>query len=114
MPKANIDAIEAQNIRIATAREEKEKRAKLRAIEIAAEEAREARIKQLQGRAKRDAQNDAMPARESQETDELEATTREEPYLPPSDPSFLIGKSKKSTRPKFIPDFDPDEVPPLE
>ena len=75
MPKANIDAIEAQNIRFATAREEKEKRAKLRAIEIASEEAREVRIKQLKGRAKRDAQNDAMPAREGQETDESEAAT---------------------------------------
>jgi len=40
--------------------------------------------------------------------------------LPAHDPSFLIKKSanqSKAAHPKkemFVPDFDPDEVPPLE
>ncbi len=58
-----------------------------------------------------------MPAGAAQK--EEEKKNEETGYLPASDPSFLIQKSKDQTKsaPKnemFVPDFDLDEVPDLE
>ena len=53
-PKVNCDQIEAQRIRTEEYKAEWSRKAKLRAMEMAEEEAREARIKELKERAKRD------------------------------------------------------------
>ena len=91
---------------------------------MAEEEAREARIKELQERARRDAARDAGepdPVEEETKTaEETNTNQKAQPYKPPSDPSFLIEKSanqQPSAKPQkeaFVPDFDLDEVPPLE
>ena len=136
MPKINCDMIAAQKKNFALIREEREKKAKLRAIEVAEEEAREARINQLQKRARQDAASEEAylfgdgddeeekkieePADASMSTDKSAATVSPaERYLHPSDPAFLIQKSstQKGAKPKkeaFVCDFDEDEVPPLE
>lgn len=96
-------------------REEKATKAKLKALEMAQEEAREARIKELQERGKRDAEIDAQIGSRSAAAAVAANQKSDEPYLHPSDPSFLIGKRPdKPKKEAFVPDFDPDEVPPLE
>ena len=74
---------------------------------MAEEEAREKRIAQLQARARKDAANDAAAA-----------SNEETKYERASEPSQFISKSKNQSKaPKqeeFVPDFDLDEVPPLE
>ena len=64
----------------------------------------------MQERARKDALADSNTGTAAEEQKE-----EAEPYLPPSDPSFLIGKRpEKQNKEEFVPDFDVDEVPPLE
>ena len=116
MPRANFDQLQVDQKKKDMMRTENQQRAKLRAIEIAEEEAREERIQMLKARNRRDA---AIARGEQPEEEQKTATTgAAEPYLPPSDPSFLIGKrpNQKNAPAKdaFVPDFDEDEVPDLE
>ena len=128
MPKVNIDQIQVDQKRMEAHKAEWSKKAKLRALEIAEEEAREARIAELQQRARRDAARDRGepdPAEQEEETktgsnDQSAAATAAPPYKPASDPSFLIEKSanqkpsQRAPKEEFEPDFDLDEVPDLE
>ena len=75
--------------------EANEKRAKLRALELAEEEAREERIRMIQARTKRDQAVDAgeNPVEEEEKKDtERETRSRQQqvPYMHPSDPSLII------------------------
>ena len=90
MPKAQIDAIRAQQIKSETHKEEFSRRSKLRLLEMQEEEAREARILELKARAKKDAARDRgeLPP-EEEKKDRVGAAG----YKPASDPSFLIEKS---------------------
>ena len=120
MPKADCDHIAGENIRHATAREEHAARAKVRALEIADEEAREARIHELQARARGDAARDRGAAGEDEEgktaeTSSAAGSEAARPFVHPSDPNFLIGERPAAPKKEaFVPDFDEDECPPLE
>ena len=70
MPKVNCDQIEAQIIRTEAYKAEWSKKAKLRALEMAEEEAREARIAELKARAKRDEARDRGELVEETKADE--------------------------------------------
>ena len=95
MPKADYDELRAQIRRNKEDREMMKHRAKMRALEIEEEEARERRIAELQLRARKDAEEDdkIFTGAAKQNADEEEVKRIEpkaEPYCPPSDPSFLI------------------------
>ena len=94
MPKASITEFEAKNMRMQKVKEEKEQEDKLKALEKAQKEGIE-KQKEL--------------ARELK-------MKEEEEKLNPHDPDFLIRESKAKEQEKrmFLPDFDENEVPPLE
>lgn len=115
MPRANFDQLQVDQKKKDSMRSENAQRAKLRAIEMAEEEAREERIQMLKARNRRDA---AIARGEEPEEEQKSTENQRQPYLHPSDPSFLIGKrpnqKNEPAKEAFVPDFDEDEVPPLE
>ena len=97
MPKASISEVEARNMRIEMAKEEKKNEEKLRQLEKAQEEGRE----------------------KQKEIDRRRQEEREQESKRVNDPEFIIreSKNKKEQEPPkrmFVPDFDESEVPPLE
>jgi len=118
MPKADCDVIAGENIRHAAMREDHAARTKLRALEIADEEAREVRIRELQARARGDAARDRrQPDEQAASTENSSAAANDAatPYVHPSDPKFFIEKRPaEEKKAAFIADFDLDEVPDLE
>ena len=94
MPKASITEYEAKNMRMMKKKDEKDQEDKLKALEKAQKEGIE-KQKEL--------------AREFKRNEEEEKKNRE-------DPDFLIRESRHEQEAKrmFLPDFDEDEVPPLE
>ena len=95
MPKASISELEAKNMRIQKAKEEKDQEDKLRALEKTQKEGIE---------------------KQKELAKELRKKEEEEEKSNPHDPDFLIRESKAKEQEKrmFLPDFDEDEVPPLE
>ena len=94
MPKASITEYEAKSMRMMKMKDEKDQEDKIKALEKAQKEGIE-KQKEL--------------AREFKRSEEEEKKNRE-------DPDFLIRESRHEQEAKrmFLPDFDEDEVPPLE
>ena len=85
MPRVNADMIQAQQIKTEIYKTEWQRKAKLRAMEVAEEEARETRISELQERARQDAARDRGEV--------VEEEKKEEEYV--FKPSNLTLKAQK-------------------
>jgi len=93
MPKACLDEKEAQNRRVKKRKEEIDIQKKLRDMTLQEEEARQKLIKEKR-------QRDMRRIKDEIKQEQLITEFKEQPVLPKRD--------------AFVPDFDPDEVPPLE
>lgn len=87
-PKANITKIEAQNMRLKKLKEDKEKEKKLKELADKQKEAKE-QLKKEELRQYKEQTGDFIIKEASKE-------------------------NQNNNKPEFVPDFDPDEVPPLE
>ena len=103
MPKASISEVEARNLRIKQQQEERKNEDKLRKLEREQDEAKQAQKKSLDEKIKKA----NAPNKEESKKDDGEFLIRESKV---EDEDEIKDKAKRM----FVPDFDIDEVPPLE